>query len=65
MRAKFSQHVFTAQLNCPSFRENSDHWFGISFADDVFAEINLTNCLFGENYLTASVYFVESVQLCE
>ena len=32
---------------------------------DLFAEIYLTICLFGENYFTASVYFVELVQLFE
>ena len=34
-------------------------------AVDVFAEINLNVCLFCENYLTAYVYFVKSVQLFE
>ena len=32
---------------------------------DLFAEIYLTICLFGENYFTASVYSVELVQLFE
>ena len=69
--SNFSQLGFTAQLNSPSGigLKNSDGdigWLLGGFtAVDVFAEINLTDCLFGENYLTASVYFVETMQLFE
>ena len=59
---KLFSNVFSSGTSELSIQNSANDWFSFSFEEigsTVFAEIYLTVCLFCENYLTASVYFVE------